>query len=64
LTILDFEHFPIKRRWFAAHLAGKKLSVIAETFLEYLLEESPKLSFPESSILAQLSPKSFSLAQK
>ncbi|MGL5942067.1 MAG: LysR substrate-binding domain-containing protein [Waterburya sp.] len=64
LTILDVEHFPIKRRWFAAHLAGKKLSVIAETFLEYLLEESPKLSFPESSILAQLSPKSFSLAQK
>ncbi|MGL4883328.1 MAG: LysR substrate-binding domain-containing protein, partial [Waterburya sp.] len=64
LTILDFEHFPIKRRWFAAHLAGKKLSVIAETFLEYLLEESPKLSFPESSILAQLSPKAFSIAQK
>ncbi len=64
LTILDFEHFPIKRRWFVAHLAGKKLSVIAETFLEYLLEESPKLSFPESSILAQLSPKAFSIAPK
>jgi LysR family transcriptional regulator, low CO2-responsive transcriptional regulator len=64
LTILDFEHFPIKRRWFVTHLAGKKLSVIAETFLEYLLEESPKLTFPESSILAQLSPRSFSLASK
>ena len=54
LTILDFQHFPIKRRWFVCHLAGKKLSVIAETFLNYLLEESPKMSFPESSILAQL----------
>ena len=54
LTILDFKHFPIKRRWFVSHLAGKKLSVIAETFLQYLLEESPKMSFPESSILAQL----------
>ena len=54
LTILDFEHFPIKRRWFVCHLAGKKLSVIAETFLNYLLEESPKMKFPESSILAQL----------
>ncbi|BAZ45373.1 LysR family transcriptional regulator [Chondrocystis sp. NIES-4102] len=64
LTILDFEHFPIKRRWFVAHLAGKKLSVIAETFFEYLLEESPKLSFPESSILAQLSPEAFSIAGK
>lgn len=54
LTILDFKHFPIKRRWYVSHLAGKKLSVIAETFLEYLLEESPKMSFPKSSILAQL----------
>lgn len=54
LTILDFKNFPIKRRWYVTHLAGKKLSVIAETFLEYLLEESPKVSFPETSLLAQL----------
>ena len=54
LTILDFQNFPIKRRWFVSHLTGKKLSVIAETFLNYLLEESPKMTFPESSILAQL----------
>jgi DNA-binding transcriptional LysR family regulator len=53
LTILDFKHFPIKRRWYVAYLAGKKLSVIAETFLDYLLEESPKMSFPQSSILAR-----------
>ncbi len=55
LAILDFQQFPIKRRWFVAHLSGKKLSVIAETFLDYLLQESPKLTFPSSSILAQLS---------
>lgn len=55
LTILDFKHFPLKRRWFVSYLAGKKLSVIAETFLDYLLEESPKMSFPKSSIVAQLS---------
>ncbi len=54
LTILDFQHFPLKRRWFVTHLAGKKLSVIAETFFNYLIEESPKMTFPESSILAQL----------
>lgn len=54
LTVLDFQDFPIKRRWYVSYLAGKKLSVIAETFLEYLLEESPKMSFPKSSILAQL----------
>lgn len=40
LAILDVEHFPIKRRWYVCHLAGRKLSVIAQTFLEYLIEES------------------------
>lgn len=55
LAILDFQQFPIERRWFVAHLSGKKLSVIAETFLDYLLQESPKLTFPSYSILAQLS---------
>ena len=54
LTILDVEHFPIKRRWYVAYLAGKKLSVIAGTFLNYLLEESPKMTFPNSSILSKL----------
>lgn len=52
LTILDVEHFPIERRWYVSHIAGKKLSTIAKTFLDYLLEESPKISFPSSSILA------------
>ncbi len=54
LTVLDFKHFPIKRRWYVSYLAGKKLSVIAETFLDYLLEESPKMTFPQSSILTQI----------
>ncbi|MDJ0532234.1 MAG: LysR substrate-binding domain-containing protein [Xenococcaceae cyanobacterium MO_207.B15] len=58
LTVLDVEHFPIQRRWYVAHLAGKKLSVIAQTFLEYLLEESPKMNFPDSSILSQLTKRS------
>lgn len=40
LTILDVEHFPIQRQWYVAHLAGKQLSIVAETFLDYLLKES------------------------
>ena len=52
LTILNVEHFPIERRWYVSYLAGKKLSTIAKTFLDYLLEESPKMTFPASSILA------------
>ncbi len=46
LAILDVEHFPIKCRWYVAHLGGKQLSVIAQTFLEYLLEESQKIPLP------------------
>ncbi len=52
LTILDVEHFPIERRWYVAHIEGKKLSIIAKTFLDYLLKESPKITLPSSSILA------------
>ncbi|MGB3308607.1 MAG: LysR substrate-binding domain-containing protein [Nodosilinea sp.] len=39
-AILDVDHFPIDRHWYVAHLAGKQLSVVSQTFLNYLLEES------------------------
>ncbi len=40
LTVLDVQHFPIKRGWYIAYLSGKQLSVIAQAFLDYLLEKS------------------------
>ncbi|AFY38257.1 transcriptional regulator, LysR family [[Leptolyngbya] sp. PCC 7376] len=40
LTVLDVKHFPIKREWYVAHLAGKQLSVIAAAFLEFMLKSS------------------------
>lgn len=43
LTVLDVKHFPIKRDWYVAYLAGKQLSVIAQTFLQYLLKESQNI---------------------
>jgi len=39
-AILDVESFPIQRRWYAAYLHGKQLSVVAQTFLQYLLESN------------------------
>lgn len=51
LRILDVEHFPIERRWYVAYLAGKQLSVIAQTFLEYLLQESQKIQLPALGLL-------------
>lgn len=43
LTVLDVEGFPLKRRWYAVHLKGKRLSLVARTFLEYILEESHRI---------------------
>ena len=43
LTVLDVEGFPLKRRWYAVHLKGRKLSLVARTFLDFILEESNKL---------------------
>ncbi|RDH85040.1 MAG: LysR family transcriptional regulator [endosymbiont of Galathealinum brachiosum] len=43
LTVLNVEGFPLKRRWYAVHLKGRKLSLVARTFLEYILEESHKI---------------------
>lgn len=46
LAVLDVQGFPIKCRWYVAHLAGKQLSVISQAFLDYLLVESQKITVP------------------
>jgi DNA-binding transcriptional LysR family regulator len=49
LTILDVEHFPIRCHWYVAHLANKQLSVVAQSFLNYLQNEGRQvLGLPES----------------
>jgi len=40
LTVLDVEGFPLKRRWYAVHLKGRTLSLVARTFLDFILQES------------------------
>jgi LysR family transcriptional regulator, low CO2-responsive transcriptional regulator len=50
LVILDIQNFPIMLRWYVTYLAGKQLSIIAQTFLEFLLAETAKMpSFQKSS---------------
>lgn len=46
LTILDIDEFPIKRRWYVANLAGKQLSVITQTFLDYLMAVTKNMPAP------------------
>lgn len=39
LAILDVKNFPIQRFWYVVYLAGKQLSLVAQTFFDYLLDE-------------------------
>ncbi|MDD1414258.1 LysR substrate-binding domain-containing protein [Dolichospermum sp. ST_con] len=43
-SILDVQHFPIKRTWYMVHPAGKQLSIIAHTYYEYLLEAAKNIT--------------------
>ncbi|MBK1988058.1 LysR family transcriptional regulator [Sphaerospermopsis aphanizomenoides BCCUSP55] len=50
-SILDVQHFPIKRIWYIAHPAGKQLSIVARTYYQYLLDAAKKIV--EESIAPQ-----------
>ncbi|MER3492098.1 MAG: LysR family transcriptional regulator [Mastigocladus sp. ERB_26_2] len=43
LTILDVEHFPIKRDWYMVYPSGKQLSIVARTYFEYLLDAAKQI---------------------
>ncbi len=44
LTILDVQGFPILQNWYISYLSGKKLSVIAESFLDFIMTKSQQSS--------------------
>ena len=43
LVILDVEDFPILRHWYVMHRKGKRLSIVAQAFQQFLLEEANAL---------------------
>jgi DNA-binding transcriptional LysR family regulator len=38
-AVLDVEGFPIQRHWYAVYPAGRRISVVARAFLDYLLAQ-------------------------
>ena len=46
LCVLDVEEFPLMRDWYVAHLSEKKLSLVAKTFLEFLLDQQKAFMLP------------------
>lgn len=43
LAILDVEGFPISWQWYVGHPRGKRLSVVARTFIDFMYEQGPSL---------------------
>ncbi|MDD4882764.1 MAG: LysR family transcriptional regulator [Gallionellaceae bacterium] len=43
-AILDAQGFPICRQWYAVYPAGRQLSSVSRTFLDYLLQQDRSLS--------------------
>ncbi len=43
LCVLDVKGFPLRRHWFAVHDAQRELSLVARTFLDFLLSEGSEL---------------------
>ncbi len=44
LVVLDVRGFPIRRQWYAVYARDKQLSVVARTFLDFLLQESQNIA--------------------
>jgi DNA-binding transcriptional LysR family regulator len=55
LTFLNVEGFPIQRRWYVVYPAGKQLSLVAQTFLDFLLNEGKYIVENRLDELANLS---------
>ena len=53
-NILDVKGFPIQRHWYAVYPTGKQLSIVARTFLNYLLDEGERIGNINASSEAKL----------
>jgi DNA-binding transcriptional LysR family regulator len=58
LTILDVQHFPIKRDWYMVYPSGKQLSIVARAYYEYLLEAAKEMGEPTTSVEVAMSEES------
>ena len=50
LSVLDVQHFPIERYWYAIYPTGKQLSIVAKAFLDYLLTEGKQVAQQTAAI--------------
>jgi len=51
IRLLDVENFPLIRHWYVVHLTEKKLSLVARTFLHFLLTQTQSVMQQNSQFL-------------
>ena len=54
ISVLNVKGFPIKRKWQVVYLKGKELSVVAQTFLDFLKEEGDRLNARTEALSNQI----------
>lgn len=57
LKVLNVTGFPIKRRWYAVHQNGKRLSLVARTFLDFILNNSEQV-LQQNTVIAKFNTNS------
>ncbi len=56
IRLLDVENFPLIRHWYIVHLTEKKLSLVARTFLNFLLTQTQQVMNQNSQFLRNIKP--------
>jgi DNA-binding transcriptional LysR family regulator len=47
LAVLDVEGFPLQKHWYIIYQKSKQLSIVSQTFLDYLLTHDDALSLSQ-----------------
>ncbi|KAF0192626.1 MAG: LysR family transcriptional regulator [Gammaproteobacteria bacterium] len=54
LRVLNVEGFPIERHWYMVYPKGKQLSVVARTFLDYMMTEGKRIAETSANVKSRL----------
>ena len=57
IALLNVEGFPVQRKWHVVYRKGKELSVVAQSFVDFLTEEGTRLSQQVDQLAHKIDPR-------
>ena len=57
IALLNVEGFPVQRKWHVVYRKGKELSVVAQSFVDFLTEEGTRLSQQVDHLAHKIDPR-------